>query len=357
MNIKLLVFDVDGVITDGRKYLSGEKVIKSVSMKDVDAFSMIKDLGIRLACITGEDDAFANSFKRYPQLDEVVTGSKDKLTSLSQLKDHFKVENNEICYIGDGKYDIPVLKEVGLSICPADAISEAKKEADIVLKRKGGEGCIADIYSILKKDNHKKTQAMKDISKLVLNRVDSHIETISILKNDTAYWSNVQQLAKEVCDAYNRGGCLYFCGNGGSAADSQHLAAELVGRFYKERRALNAEALTTNSSILTCLANDYDYNIIFARQIEARGKFGDVIIGITTSGTSKNISLAFEKAKAIGIKTVLMTGNVSDSLPLVQMSDYVLKVPSKDTPRIQEMHILTGHILCELIENIIMEGK
>lgn len=373
--ISLLIFDVDGVITDGRKYVVGNQIMKNIAMKDIDALSLIKDMNIKIACITGEDDKFAKNFMNYPQIDAVITGAKNKLAALKELEEKFQVGSREICYIGDGKYDISVLQEAGLAICPADAIDEVKKEADIILTRKGGDGCLAEIYTLLKErkekkhikdmQNHKenggdyKTQAEKfnERKNFILQRVSSHIETVNLLKEDTSYWNDIVRIAEIVCESYKTGGCLFFCGNGGSAADAQHLAAELVGRFYKERRALNSEALSTNTSILTCLANDYDYDIVFARQVEAKGRAGDVIVGITTSGTSKNILLAFEKAKAMGMTTVLMTGNVSDYLPLVQTSDFVLKAPSKDTPRIQEMHIMTGHILCEIIENKIQKTE
>lgn len=130
----------------------------------------------------------------------------------------------------------------------------------------------------------------------------------------------------------------------------QHLAAELVGRFYLERRALNAEALTVNASILTSLANDYDYSIVFARQLEAKAVNGDILIGFTTSGTSENILRAFQKAKEMGVKTILMTGKIAEDAHILQYTDCLISVPSQNTPRIQEMHILVGHTICEIVE-------
>ncbi len=160
--------------------------------------------------------------------------------------------------------------------------------------------------------------------------------------------ANIEKAARTIISSLGAGGKLLVFGNGGSAADSQHIAAELVGRFKKERKALAAIALTTNTSILTAIGNDYGYDVIFARQIEALGKKGDVALGISTSGNSKNVVEAFKKAKSIGLKTIGMTGVGGGAIK--ELSDVTIAAPSKDTPRIQESHGLIGHILCELIE-------
>ncbi len=143
-------------------------------------------------------------------------------------------------------------------------------------------------------------------------------------------------------------GKILLCGNGGSAADAQHIAAELVGRFQLERRALPAVALTTDTSILTAVANDYSFDKIFARQVEAIGSKGDVLIGISTSGNSRNVLLAVQKAKDIGLLTIGFTGKNGGKLK--NMADHCLIVNSPSTPRIQEVHITLGHVLCDFIE-------
>jgi D-sedoheptulose 7-phosphate isomerase len=158
-------------------------------------------------------------------------------------------------------------------------------------------------------------------------------------------------------ECYRQGGKLLLCGNGGSAADAQHLAAELVSRFYKERRALSAEALSANTSIITAIGNDYAYERIFARGVEAQGRAGDVLIGITTSGKSKNVIEAFKSAQKLGMTTVLFTGMLDEGAEILKYTDELLSVASKDTPRIQEMHILSGHIMCEIIENNILKSE
>lgn len=142
---------------------------------------------------------------------------------------------------------------------------------------------------------------------------------------------------------------ILICGNGGSSADSQHLTAEFVGRFKKERKALNVEALSTNTSILTAIGNDYSFDNIFSRQVEAKGCKSDILIGISTSGNSTNVVEAFKQAKKQGIITIAMTGN-AENMEIEQYSDYILKVPSTNTARIQEAHTFLYHVIAEMVE-------
>ncbi len=159
----------------------------------------------------------------------------------------------------------------------------------------------------------------------------------------------IQIVADECIGCLRSGGKILLCGNGGSAADAQHLAAELSGRFYYDRDPLFAEALHVNTSYLTAVANDYSFNEIYARQIKAKGRENDILIGISTSGNSENIIRAMKIAKEIGMKTIGLTGKTGGRMK--DVSDHLIDVPSVDTPRIQEAHIMVGHILCELIES------
>jgi D-sedoheptulose 7-phosphate isomerase len=158
----------------------------------------------------------------------------------------------------------------------------------------------------------------------------------------------IEKIADLLLRQFTAGGKVMLCGNGGSAADAQHLAAELVARFERERRALPALALTTDTSVLTAISNDSSFVDVFARQVEAFGRPGDVLIGISTSGNSKNVLAAVQRAKAIGCITIGFAGN--DGGALARLSDQALIIPSQNTARIQEMHILVGHILCGLLE-------
>jgi len=166
-----------------------------------------------------------------------------------------------------------------------------------------------------------------------------------ILRNQI---ESINQIAELMIDCLKKDGKVFVFGNGGSASDSQHIAAELVGRFKKDRSALAGIALTTNTSILTSIANDYGYEFVFSRQVEALGKKNDVVLGISTSGKAKNVALGIKQAKKMGIKTVIFSGG--DGGDIVKLADVSLVVPSKITARIQEAHITIAHIICEMIE-------
>lgn len=168
-----------------------------------------------------------------------------------------------------------------------------------------------------------------------------------ILANE-ALQQTVQQIVDATVKAFQSGHKVMFCGNGGSAADAQHLAAEFSGRFYKNRKALPSDALHCNSSYLTAVANDYSYDDIYSRLVDGTMEKGDVLVGISTSGNSPNIVKAFETARQKQIITVGFTGASGGKMK--DLSDYLLNIPSTDTPRIQESHILLGHIICELTE-------
>ncbi len=160
--------------------------------------------------------------------------------------------------------------------------------------------------------------------------------------------NKIEEAIKVIIKALQTGNKILFFGNGGSAADSQHLAAEFVGRFQMERKALSAISLTTDTSVITSLANDYSFDCIFKRQIEALGNKGDIAFGISTSGNSKNVIEGIKKAKDQGLVTIALTGN--DGGVLKKISDICLIVPSKSTARIQESHSVIGHTICELVE-------
>jgi D-sedoheptulose 7-phosphate isomerase len=168
-----------------------------------------------------------------------------------------------------------------------------------------------------------------------------------ILQSDEMI-ARLEKVANIITRAFQNGKKVLFCGNGGSAADAQHLAAEFSGRFYTDRDALPAEALHTNTSYLTAVANDYSYDVVYSRLVKGIGNEGDVLVGLSTSGNSKNIVQAFLTAKEKGMSTVGLTGISGGKMK--ECSDYLFAVPSSDTPRIQESHILLGHILCQLVE-------
>jgi D-sedoheptulose 7-phosphate isomerase len=164
----------------------------------------------------------------------------------------------------------------------------------------------------------------------------------------------IENAAEIVSVTLRNGGKVLLCGNGGSASDCQHIAAELVGRFRTDRRGLPALALTADTSVLTSVGNDLGFEKVFSRQVEASGRAGDVLIGVSTSARSKNVIEAMILAREIGLSTIAFVG-LRDG-PVVRQADVVIKVPSSETPRIQEAHITIGHIICELIENSLSRG-
>jgi len=169
----------------------------------------------------------------------------------------------------------------------------------------------------------------------------------SVFQNDNLK-ANIQQIVAKSVTAFQSDKKMLFCGNGGSASDAQHIAAELSGRFYTDRPPLHAEALHVNSSFMTAVANDYGYEATYARMVEAAGRKGDILVGISTSGNSPNVVNAIRKANELGMKTVGFTGKNGGAMK--DICDIMICTPSDDTPRVQEVHILVGHIICQLIE-------
>lgn len=183
----------------------------------------------------------------------------------------------------------------------------------------------------------------------IKEKIIASIQVKQKISEDYFLLEKISEVANIIINALKQDKKILFCGNGGSAADAQHLAAELSGRFYFDRDPLFAEALHVNSSYITAVANDYSYDEIYARLIKAKGRKGDVLVGISTSGNSINILKAFEVAKQQGVITVGMTGHSGGRIK--DICNYLLNVPSSDTPRIQESHILIGHIICEIVEH------
>jgi D-sedoheptulose 7-phosphate isomerase len=182
----------------------------------------------------------------------------------------------------------------------------------------------------------------------ISNIIKASIDVKQHILNDAAIINKIQQCVELITTAFKKGNKVLFCGNGGSAADAQHLAAEFSGRFYKDRDALFAEALHVNSSYMTAVANDYSFDVVYSRMLNGIGKNGDVLVAISTSGNSTNIINAVTTAKEKGMATIGFTGESGGKMK--DICDIIINVPSSDTPRIQESHILIGHIICQLVE-------
>ena len=349
--IELIVFDIDGVLTDGSILVNTQgQEMKRINIKDIDAVYEMKRQGYRIAAITGEDTEIVNYFRSRFPWDCFLQGQKHKIEALNRLTEELHIPLENTVYIGDGKYDLDVLRVAGLSVCPADAIPEAQKECDIVLHRNGGSGCIWELLSIL--ERYRKESPLAFFQ----DCIDEHLLTFKSMAADTGLMQKTLAVSDAAADRLHEGGQIFLCGNGGSAADAQHIAAEFIGRFFKERPALCAEALTVNTSILTAIGNDYGYERVFVRQVEGKAKAGDILIGLSTSGTAKNVRAALQYAKEHGIMTVMMTGSAYPS-ELENICDYILAVPSRITPRIQEAHIFLGHLIAQYVEHKLFGDK
>lgn len=185
-------------------------------------------------------------------------------------------------------------------------------------------------------------------SELIRQRLEESATVKQEMKADSSFVDLLNRVAQSMIDAYREGHKVLICGNGGSAADAQHIAAELVGKFYLKRDPLPAVSLTVNTSSLTAVGNDFSFNEVFVKQVQALAAKGDVVIGISTSGNSENVILALDEARRKGAISVVLTGKSGGKLK--DHADYCLCIPSDDTPRIQEGHITAGHILCEIVE-------
>jgi D-sedoheptulose 7-phosphate isomerase len=184
--------------------------------------------------------------------------------------------------------------------------------------------------------------------------IKNSIEVKESILKDQKIISLIDEVSKIIINAFKQKHKVFFCGNGGSASDAQHLSAEFTGRFYFDREPLDSEALHVNTAYLTAVANDYSYDEVYARLVKAKCSKGDVLVGLSTSGNSKNIIRAFEEARKLGVVTIAFTGKSGGAMK--NIPDYLINVPSSDTPRIQEAHIMIGHIICEIVEEEIF-GK
>jgi D-sedoheptulose 7-phosphate isomerase len=192
---------------------------------------------------------------------------------------------------------------------------------------------------------------MKSFKRMIAERIKQSIETKEKILSDQNLLDEIRDVAETCTESLCQGNKVYFCGNGGSAADAQHLAAELSGKYLYDRPPLPSEALHVNTSYLTAVANDYSFDEVYARLLRGIGHSGDVLVALSTSGNSKNIIRAIEVAQELGMIVVGMTGSTGGKMK--NICDFLINVPSTDTPRIQESHILIGHILCEMIESSI----
>lgn len=341
---QLLIFDIDGVLTNGRTALtaSGDE-FKQLGFRDIDAVKRLARDGVQIAFVTGEDNPLVDVVAARFGVTHIVRNAKDKLSAIEQIALKRGLALSDIWYVGDANRDAPALARVGAGFAPADASPEARAAAHRILKSTAGNGVAEEVESIWRSvaaEDHSTMEA--EMRRIVRDSIEAHERALS---QSLPVWIDV---AQTFIRALRTGHKLMFFGNGGSAADAQHVAGEFVGRFLRESIPYPAIALTTDTSILTAVGNDWEFEDVFARQVRALARPGDVAVGITTSGNSPNVLRGLQVAREIGATTIGFTGGTGGKLP--QYSDICFIAPAPITPRIQELHLMAWHTICELVE-------
>lgn len=344
--IELLALDIDGVVTDGKVSVGahGEET-KGIAFRDLDALAAARRQGLKLALVTGETSPLQAAIAARLNPDLVLSGAKDKVLALHTLATEMAVPLSAICFVGDADRDALAFPLVGLALCPADASLAARSAAHRVLSARGGEGAVAEAVELLlsaQQASLRLPEHERALKRIVEDSIRAHEKLLS------ESLAPLAEIAEVLAGALRSGRKLLFCGNGGSAADAQHVAAELVGRFAIEREPYPALALTTDSSILTAVGNDWDFKEVFARQVRAHARPGDVVVGISTSGRSPNVVRALEAAREKGAIGIAFTGRNGGAM--AKAARFAFKAPESATPRVQELHILAWHGICEIVE-------
>lgn len=346
-----IVFDVDGVITDGRVYVNTEgNNEKCMNLKDVDAIWELSRRGCQIAAITAEKDNFTKWIKKRFPWKVFWDGESKKGEAIKRLRKQHNIAEGKLIYVGDGKKDLSAFKEADICVCPMDAIEEVKKRADFVLSKVAGSGVLWEVVQCVEQLGNRYDCESK---KIWLTNIQEHGDVVQKLLQNKKFLVLLEEMAELFLETLRKEKRIFLIGNGGSAADAAHIAAEFIGRFQKERKPWDVEALGTNNSLLTAVANDYGYEEVFARHIQGVIKEGDLVIGISTSGKSENVLKALHIAKKMGGNTALWTGAEAD----LRCSDVCLQIPSVKAARIQEMHILIGHYLADYVEQVLVREE
>jgi D-sedoheptulose 7-phosphate isomerase len=349
--IRVLALDIDGVLTDGTSAVGSDgNECKRISLQDLDAVTRAKQLGLTVALVTGEDTPAVDLVAKRFAVEHVKRGAKEKLVALKELSRELRIPLGQFCYVGDGDRDAPAFAQVGLGLAPSNATWAAKASAHRVLSRSGGGGAVAEGIDILLRSQHsspRNSEYERQMVQIVTDSITAHQR----LLNESL--PVLAQIAHAFVSAIRTGHKILIFGNGGSAADAQHVAGELVGRFSREREPWPAIALTTDTSILTAVGNDCEFEDIFARQVRALARPCDIVAGISTSGRSANVLRGLQAAKAKGAVRIAFTGE--EGTKMAEHAEICFQAPARQTQRIQELHILAWHSICELVEAELVE--
>jgi D-sedoheptulose 7-phosphate isomerase len=351
--IAVLALDIDGVLTNGRVELDAHgDERKGLAFRDLDALGAARRAGIQIALVTGEDNPLVDMVAKRVHAQTTLRGAKDKGAAITELAGRLQMPLSRICYVGDADRDAPALAMVGLGLAPSDASLLARGQAARVLSRRGGEGAVAEAVELCL-DIIEAAEQAESIELCLSGHARECLAAHQRLLDEGM--TVLREVALAFTRALGAGRKILLCGNGGSAADAQHVAAELVGRFAREREPWPVLALNVNTSALTAIANDWEYAEVFARQVRAFARPGDVVVGISTSGRSANVLRALEAGRALGTVTIGFTGGNGRSM--ADHCDVCFLAPSDSTPRIQELHILAWHAVCDVVEARLCESE
>lgn len=349
---QLLVLDIDGVLTDGTVSLVDDE--RRLFLRDLDALTRVRRAGIEVAFLTGESEASAGRMVTRCGGGRARYDSKDKASALEGIAAGATLPLEAVCYVGDAERDAPALRRAGLGLAPADASQAAREAADRVLAAGGGRGAVEEAVGLLLAAGREVAPPGEgeSLADLVHAELKSAAAGLADLAGERG--AALGRAAAEIVEALSSGRRVVLCGNGGSAALAQHAAAELVGRFVRERRPLPALALTADSAVTLALGNDYGFERIFERQVEALVQPGDVIVGMSTSGRSDNVARALIAGRRLGAWTIALVGASSGQVG--DAADTCVIFPSASTARIQEMHLAALHSICRAVEAITIAG-
>jgi len=348
--IRVLALDIDGVVTDGTGiFTPGQEYEPRFDFHDLDAIAAARRAGYTIAFVTGEDTDLVDRVASRFGIEHVIRGAKDKVYALEKLADQLDVSLKCFCYIGDGDRDAPALSRVGLGLATANATPDAKAAAHRLLSNRGGAGAVAEAVSLLERLKAD-SQSASGIKNAIKESIQASIAAHERLLGESV--AVLVEITQALIRALSSGNKILLFGNGGSAADAQHVAAELVGRFAQNSDPWPAIALTTDTSVLTCVANDWEYAEIFSRQVRALAKPNDVVVGISTSGSSPNVLRALESGRKCSAVTIGFTG--AKGSRILEHADICFRAPSAETPRIQELHLLAWHSICAMVEQTLI---
>lgn len=357
--VKAIALDFDGVLTDDTVSWGpdGEER-KSVAFADIMGVSRATKTGFTFALISGEPSPLVDRYAVKMGIADVFKGIKDKAAAFREFAARRGLATHEVAFMGNDINDLGALALSGLSAAPSDAHPSVLAQVDYVAARVGGHGAVREVLDLLMSRDEVAVAAPShecerhtlsgSASGFFRQELEGHERVLRRMVDEQS--ELLQRLADTFVEAFRRGNKLLFCGNGGSAADSQHIAAEFINRFRFDRGPLPAVALTVDTSVLTCIGNDAAFEEVFSRQVEALAQPQDVVVGISTSGRSANVLRALEAARAKKAIAIGLTG-AAGLERMTPYTDICLAVPSKDTARIQEAHEFALHSVASIVES------